>query len=572
MAFLALVCTAVIGLSLDDATPLPSSIAQEYATAKAKAGSDPKALVHLALWCEANGLDAERGKNLAAAVAADPVNRAARGLLGLVAHEGSWLTPDGVSDHVKKDADLSEKLAEYNRRRQELRERIEPKGRQKRWSRADAARAHVQLGMWCEKVGLKAEATAHFTSAVVLDPHNDATWKHLGCVRHNGRWMSPEQIASDREKADAQRRADLAWEPQLRKYRSALEDKSEARRDEARTHLAKVTDPLAVPSIRKVYFGNKASDQTVAVQLLGQIDSPGSSRALAELAVLSASDAVRSAAIGTLRNREPRDYAGMLVEMIQSPMTYQAQPVGGPGSPGGLIVDTPRFQMLRTYEAPVVAKLGGARNGYIGYDANGLPIAATHAEIDRIYRDKPAQAAADLARLEAKTADMVAAANLKAEGSQRRLLADIEAIETSNAETNARNQWVIPVLSGALDAPADLKDDEDAWHRWWYDKLGYRYVAPAKLELGDERRQRGRDQHRERERRERGEQHAEPDQRDQLLPELERLGDQRQRPRARLAPRARQHVVELGILELRERERQGLVEDLDVDALPELLA
>jgi hypothetical protein len=40
------------------------------------------------------------------------------------------------------------------------------------------------------------------------------------------------------------------------------------------------------------------------------------------------------------------------------------------------------------------------------------------------------------------------------------------------------------------------------------------------------------------------------------------------RPRRRLAPRARELVVELGVLEVRELERQRLLEDHLVDALP----
>src|SRR5258707_535855 len=53
----------------------------------------------------------------------------------------------------------------------------------------------------------------------------------------------------------------------------------------------------------------------------------------------------------------------------------------------------------------------------------------------------------------------------------------------------------------------------------------------GELELGDERRDRGGDQHAERDRRECGEQAAEPDERDHALAELEGLRDQRQRPR-----------------------------------------
>ena len=59
---------------------------------------------------------------------------------------------------------------------------------------------------------------------------------------------------------------------------------------------------------------------------------------------------------------------------------------------------------------------------------------------------------------------------------------------------------------------------------------------------------------------------------DCVLHEAERAHHQRQRTARRLAPRARQLVVELGVLEVRQLERQRLLEDHHVDALAELRA
>ncbi len=65
------------------------------------------------------------------------------------------------------------------------------------WYARKTAPEHVKLGLWCEQNGLKAEAIAHFTQAVVLDPYRDATWKHLGYVKHDGRWVSREQAEAE---------------------------------------------------------------------------------------------------------------------------------------------------------------------------------------------------------------------------------------------------------------------------------------------------------------------------------------------------------------------------------------
>ena len=74
-------------------------------------------------------------------------------------------------------------------------------------------------------------------------------------------------------------------------------------------------------------------------------------------------------------------YVGMLVDQIHAPMRYQVEPVRGPGSPGSLMIETPRFKMLRTYDAPPVFQPGSNFFGYVGYDGNGMPVIASGKEL-----------------------------------------------------------------------------------------------------------------------------------------------------------------------------------------------
>ncbi len=452
-----------------------------YESVKATAGRGSAANIKLALWCEAHGLPTERVKHLALAVLSDPANVTARGLMGLVAYRGKWISADRVGEAAKGDEALTARLAAYNGRRAELDRKLARTGRA-RLSRQEAAHGHVNLGMWCEQNDLKAEATAHFTSAVVLDPDHDATWKHLGYVKHEGRWVSAEQLAADRLESEEQRHADRTWEPRLKTWRGWLAD--EAKRDEALALLAKVEDPRAVPAISRILGSKGADDQVLAVELFGRIDNPPSTMRLAELAVFGKSPAVRSAAASALQGREAREYAGTLVDLIRSPMKYAVQPVSGPGAPGALLVTTPRFKMLRTYDAPPAVELSNQFYGYVGYDANGLPVVARGAELKRMSKESPLQDAGDLAGIEARTAALIGMANLKAVESQQRLIADIRAIEAINAQTASNNSRVIPVLATTLDAPAELKDDENAWQTWWNDRLGYKYEPPEQVALG----------------------------------------------------------------------------------------
>jgi hypothetical protein len=477
MGLIALLCSALSCAVADDIPPVPPADRETYESRREEAGRDPAAHVRLALWCEAHGLNPERLTHLAKAVLYDPRNATARGLLGLVAYRDRWENPEQVRARIAADAALTAKLAEYNGRRAALARRIEPGTA---WSRTDAASAHATLGLWCESQGLDGEAKAHFTSAVVLDPYRAATWEHLGYVKHDGRWMSHEQMAAERDEAVAQRKADQHWEPTLKKWKSWLRE--ESRRNEAMTHLNSVVDPRAVPAIVKVFRDGTEDHEQIAVRLLAKVEAPAATRRLTELAVLGPSAAVRSSAGYVLHGRPPRDFVGILVDQIHSPMKYAVHPVQGPGSPGALAIETPRFRMLRTYDAPLPFVPGGSFRGYVGYDGNGMPLITSGFELDRLSRERdPRIERLNLAKLEQRTLAMIAEANVKATVSARRMIGDVQAIEESNASTNFVNERITDCLRGAVDAPTLSPGDEDGWHRWWYDQLGYRYDPPKQV-------------------------------------------------------------------------------------------
>ena len=113
----ALAASVLLGsFQADGGQPLKADLAS-YRQERAKAGRDAPSQVKLALWCEANGLDAERIEHLAIAVMTDPSNAAARGLLGLVADSGKWRQPEDIVAKIQADAKVSAALGEYADRR-----------------------------------------------------------------------------------------------------------------------------------------------------------------------------------------------------------------------------------------------------------------------------------------------------------------------------------------------------------------------------------------------------------------------------------------------------------------------
>ena len=146
--------------------------------------------------------------------------------------------------------------------------------------------------------------------------------------------------------------------------------KKESKRTDAERSLAAVSDPRAVPSILRV-FGPK--NHTRTLQLLGQIDSVAASRSIALLAVFGNTPAVRRVATETLRMRDPREYADLLIGMLGDPINYQVKPVNGAGSTGELLIEGKEFDRKRLYHTPTFAFQPGT-DRIVGYDAMGAPI------------------------------------------------------------------------------------------------------------------------------------------------------------------------------------------------------
>jgi Pretoxin HINT domain len=489
---------SVLMVALVGDAPDKSHDFKAYEQLKANAGKGSQAQVKLALWCESHGLNAERVKHLAQAVLSDPKNVTARGLLGLVAFGGRWESTNKIGDRVTADQTLEAKRTEYEQRRskltaeeiksQQAADRLEESGNisaaysARLRSNRRLAPAHVELARWCETHDLKAEATAHITMALHLDPYRRLGWTHLGYVKRNGQWTSRDQATADELEAREQKHADRTWEPLLKKWTSLLRD--QRRHEEGENLLATVTDRRAVPSILKLFpLDRPEADQLLRVSLLGQVDDPSSSRAIADQAVSTRFDSVRGTAIKILKKRPLRDYAGKLVEMIHGAIRYEVRPVLGPDSRGALAIDAPRFRMLRTYDVPPAFELASTFRGYVGYDDDGVPMVVQGIDLDYMRNGNPLAIATRFQEIKIRTANMLAEAALAA---QRQMAADIDTIEMANYRARVGNASIIPILKSAAGASPSLGDDEDAWRGWWYDQLGYRYQASPKPTFGQE--------------------------------------------------------------------------------------
>jgi hypothetical protein len=306
-----------------------------YEAARVQVGRDADAHTRLALWCEAHGLKPERSKHLAMAVLIDPRNAMARGLLGLVDYQGKWLRPEAVAESVTRDQAAAAKWKEYVAKRMTAR---------------DTADAQWKLGLWCDENGLAEQARAHFARVVRLDPKRDAAWKRLGFRREGNRWVTRDQLGAEKSERELQTQANREWKPRLEKWRKWMTEK--AKYDDGRAALKTVSDPRAVPSVWSVFALGDADHQLVAVDVLSQIDAADASRAIALLAAFGETREVRRTALDALAKRDRREFAYVLISMIQDPIKYEVRHVQGPGSPGELFIAGKKSNLKRVYLAP----------------------------------------------------------------------------------------------------------------------------------------------------------------------------------------------------------------------------
>ncbi len=356
--FAGLIVALMLSMANPDTVPAAAPSADDlaaYKEANAHVGPSPEAHVKLALWCQAHGLQPEAIKHLGLVVLSNPSHAAARGLLGLVAYQGKWQRPEVVSKRVLDDEALAAVRSQYQAKRSSLK---------------NNADSHWKLALWCEEQGLKAEAITHFTSVTRLDPTREAAWKRLGCKKQGGRWVSEATLAQEKAEIESQKRADRHWKPLLEKWRDGLAHKS--KRVDSEQMLASVTDPRAVPAVWSVFGAGNNSQQRVAAQVLGQIDAPDASRALAFLAVFGRSPEVRRVATETIVRRDPRETAGLLIGLLRERIKYRVQP-GGNNGPSALIVEGKKQNVQRRY-VPVLPTLPIAPNDTVFVDDNGSPI------------------------------------------------------------------------------------------------------------------------------------------------------------------------------------------------------
>jgi hypothetical protein len=448
-------CVGMFGPSAsEDLAPAPERAA--YESARSQPGMGPDDHVRLALWCEAQGMHAERLKHLAIAILRDPAHITARGLLGYVRVGDRWQRADDLESRNKFDQRLSETLNEYDRKRAQAREKVDD---------------HWKLALWCEENGLNDESRVHLTAITRLDPSRASAWRRLGYERFQGRWLTSAQVAEAKIEQAVQLRENARWMKIL--SNCAKDVKTKAGRAAAEAILADIDDPRAVPAAWRVFVQGSPEDQTRAVQVFGQIPNPAATRALALIALFSPSVGSRGAAMQTLARRDHRDAAGLLVSLLRDPEAnrpnlkaydyqFDLRLTGdeGFGSPGVLAVETRWFTSVRLYTVDE-----GLRRLFFSENALYANAPFSTTSMDSYERRVMIQRRRQWNDLVAIVGPLVA-------GAGQELLV----FESKARPIRELNERIFQTLR--LLTKRDAGKEPVDWQRWWTEELGYAYEPP----------------------------------------------------------------------------------------------
>ena len=339
------------------------------------------------------------------------------------------------------------------------------KYRRKRDQTPFTATAQWDLAVWCDRQGLKPEATAHYSAVTRIDPSQGDAWRKLGYHLYRGVWMDAARI--DAEKAEIKRQvaADRQWGPVFAKVRLQLA-KPETR-VEAERVIAGVDDPRSVPAAWRSLGTGGPALQLVAAQVFGQTTGPASSRALAALAAFGRSESVRRAAVEILARRDPREFDDLFIGLLRDRIQYVVKPVGGPGSPGALFVAGEQFNLQRVYQAPPLVSSGALGMPFMGFSPSGRPVilrviegagsAAPFISINGLL------GLTSIQQIDERTALLIAESTRVAASSEAHLEADVTEIEAINAEIQRMNTPADRLPRN--DQRPALGADPEAWRR-----------------------------------------------------------------------------------------------------------
>lgn len=269
-----------------------------------------KRLVGEALQAEAAG-DATRHEALLRdAVAADPDFSLARWHRGELRVDDEWKPIDDIQAAAAADPARGEYL-------------------QRREAAAGSLERQIELARWCRKQALEDEARFHWATVLTQDPNNEDALRALGVRWHNGRLMTPDEVAVAKELMRAFQDAAEESRPQVARWDRMLSAGDLKSRKEALAEIRALREPHVIAALEEHTLGTPLASNSqferclevsaAFVAALDEMPGQAATGSLLRHAVLSPLKSVRKASIAALKKRSPHDYVPQLLGALAMP-------------------------------------------------------------------------------------------------------------------------------------------------------------------------------------------------------------------------------------------------------------
>jgi hypothetical protein len=187
----------------------------------------------------------------------------------------------------------------------------------------DTLEAHWELAEWCRQNSLSKEREVHLRRVVEFDAGHLAAHRALGHVRHNGQWMTHDEMMTSRgyvkykgryvlpqelELIQEEQRvteAEKGWFRRVRMWHGWLDAERGERQNEGLAMLRGIKEPDAVPALAKSFQAVPNEDHRLLyVEIISAIGGDKPLQPLVMQSLWDESDAVRAAAINGVRKKD----------------------------------------------------------------------------------------------------------------------------------------------------------------------------------------------------------------------------------------------------------------------------
>jgi hypothetical protein len=346
--------------------------------------------------------------------------------------------------------------------------------RELRAQHGESAEGQLALARWCRKNDLDDEAKFHWASVLSVDPTNKEAIAALDLQRSDGRLLTREQIADQRQRLRAYKKVVKEWAPKIARWERDVWGADAARRTAALDEIRAIAQVEAIPALEQLSLGEKTADEKrvkestelslAVLDALNKIDAPVATESLVRHAVFSPIAEVQASATEKLKPRPQHEYVPMLLSGLAMPLessfTVRAAGDGSVHYQHSLFREGPESDWEVDTRLSLVQNDLGGRHYHFDVASKKLTVGPPNSAWPRE---------------QARRAN-VSSRYLDSYG--RTAAATEMQVAQSNQATEALNEVVIKVLTGATGKKLDTPRE---WWDWWRDDNGY--DAPSERPL-----------------------------------------------------------------------------------------